>query len=58
MISVNFDIILTLAYCFNSTPKHFKGALCSFGEEIKSQNFNIYCIHEVIIQTKKYLFFP
>ena len=30
----------------------FKGALCSFGEEIKPQNiFNIYSINEVITQT-------
>ena len=33
-----------------------KWALCSFGEEIKSQNLNIYSINEVIIQT--HLFFP
>ena len=30
-----------------------KCALCSFGEEIKSQNIN-----EVIIQTHKYVFCP
>ena len=34
-----------------------KGALCSFGEEIKTQAFIIYNINEVIIQTQKYIFF-
>ena len=32
----------------------FKGALCSFGEEIKTLNINIWNIKEVIIQTQKY----
>ena len=35
----------------------FKGALCRFGEEIQMQNFNIYCINEVIIQTQNIYFF-
>ena len=35
-----------------------KGALCNFGEEIQTQNFNVYNINEVIIQNQKYLFFP
>ena len=34
------------------------GALCHFGEEIKTQNFNIYNIKEVIIQTQRRTFFP
>ena len=36
----------------------FEGTLCSFGEEIPTQNCNIYTTNEVIIQTQKYLFFP
>ena len=32
-----------------------KGAPCSF---IKSRNFNIYNINELIIQTLKYFYFP
>ena len=36
-------------------PKEIlKGALCSFGEEIWTLNFNIYRFNEVIIQTQKY----
>ena len=34
---------------------HFKGALCRFEGEIQTQNFNIYNIHEVMVQTQKYL---
>ena len=30
--------------------QQLKGALCSFGEEILIQNFNIYTVIEVIIQ--------
>ena len=33
----------------------FKGALCSFGEEIQSNIFNIYNVSEVKIQTQNYL---
>ena len=37
---------------------HFiKGALCGFGEYIKTQNFNTHIMNEVIIQTQKYVFF-
>ena len=35
-----------------------KSALCSFGGEIQTQNFNIYIIKEVIIQTQKGQSFP
>ena len=31
-----------------------KGALCRFGGEIQTQNFNIYNTNEVIIQTQNY----
>ena len=34
-----------------------KGALCRFGEEIKTKNFKINYINEVIIQTRNYFFF-
>ena len=33
---------------------NLKGALCCFGEEIQTQNFNIYNINEATIQTHKY----
>ena len=33
-----------------------KGAPCSFGKQIQTQNPNIYNDSEVIIQTQKYLF--
>ena len=32
-------------------------ALCNFGEEIQTQNLNIYSTDEVIIQTQKYIHF-
>ena len=35
-----------------------KGALCSFGEEIQTQNCNINNINEVMIQTGKYVISP
>ena len=35
----------------------FKGALCSSGEEIQTQDFDTYNINEVRIQTQKYLSF-
>ena len=35
----------------------FKGAPCGSGEEIQTQNLNIYNINDVIIQTQKYVFF-
>ena len=28
----------------------FEGALCSFGEEIQTQNLNVYTINEVMIE--------
>ena len=34
-----------------------KGALCSSGEEIQTQDFDIYYINEVIIFKHKYLYF-
>ena len=34
-----------------------EGALCSFGEETQTQNFNIYNVNKEIIQTEKYLSF-
>ena len=34
-----------------------KEALCCSGDEIQTQNFDIYNINEVIIQTQKYLYF-
>ena len=37
---------------------HIKGALCSFGDEIQTQNLNIYNIIELIMQQLKYLSFP
>ena len=40
-----------LLYATLTLRVDFKGALCSFGEEIQSQNFYIYNINEVIIQT-------
>ena len=33
---------------------YVKGAMCSFGDEIKTQNFNINNINEVIIQNIVY----
>ena len=35
---------------------HYKGALCSFGEEIQTQNFNSHSINEEIIQMYVYFF--
>ena len=32
--------------------------MCSFWEEILTQNFHMYNINEVIIQTQKYVLFP
>ena len=37
---------------------YIKGALCSVGEEIQTQNFYIYNIKEVMIQTQEHLSFP
>ena len=34
----------------------FKGTICSFGEYIKTQDFNIYNTNEVIIQTQKNMY--
>ena len=42
-------------YIFNL---QLNSALCSFAEEIQAQDFNIFNINEVIIQTKTYLSFP
>ena len=39
------------------SPPNIKGALCSFGEEIQNQSFNIYDINEARIQSQKYLLF-
>ena len=36
----------------------FKGALCSFGEEIQTENLKIDNINETMMQTQKYSFFP
>ena len=44
-------LLYVLMFCFV-----FKGAQCSFEEEIQTQNFNINNI-EVIIQTQKYSLF-
>ena len=35
---------------------NIKGALCGFGEENQTQNFNVYNIYHVIIQTQEYFF--
>ena len=37
--------------------RHIKGALCSFGEEIQTQNLNIYNINETVIQNLSILFY-
>ena len=39
-----------------TSQSHPVRALCSFGEEIQTQNFNIYNITEVIIRTHKYIY--
>ena len=35
--------------------RELKGAICSFGEEIQTQVFNIYKMNEVRTQTQKYI---
>ena len=37
---------------WSEKKKHFKGAVCGFGEDIQTQGFNVY---EVIIQTQRCL---
>ena len=37
--------------------QRIKGALCSFGEEIQTQNLNIYNINETVIQNLSILFY-
>ena len=34
------------------------GALCSFEEEMQTQNVNLHSLNEVKVQTQKYLLFP
>lgn len=46
MLDIHFSLLLG-----------FKGALCRLGEELQMQNFNIYSINEVMMQTQKFIFF-
>ena len=55
-MSVNINILASIeSLGLKKVP--FKGALCSFGEEIQTL-FYIYSINEVIIQTLTYLSSP
>ena len=54
MYSMLHTFIMNLCHCL-LTLQQLKGALCRFGEEIQTLNFNIYSINEVITQTQKSL---
>ena len=46
----------TKHFSYVKITSNFKGALCSFGKEIQTQNFHIYSINVVKTQTQIYLF--